>query len=66
MPGFGKPDNPDDVNHIYDAKAKEILESLFPSRRVIQIYTREILTGGGNIHCLTQQIPFFCHTGGTQ
>ena len=66
MPGFGKPDNPDDVNHIYDARAKEILESLFPSRRVIQIYTREILTGGGNIHCLTQQIPFFCHTGGTQ
>ena len=48
MPGFG------DEN---DEKAKKILEELFPDRQVIQIYARDILIGGGNIHCITQQIP---------
>lgn len=48
MPGF------DDEN---DGKAKKILEELFPGREVIQIYARDILIGGGNIHCITQQIP---------
>lgn len=48
MPGFGDP---------ADARAKEILQGLFPGREVIQIYARDILIGGGNIHCITQQIP---------
>ncbi len=48
MPGFGDP---------ADAEAKAVLEGLFPDRKVIQIYTRDILIGGGNIHCITQQIP---------
>lgn len=48
MPGFGDP---------ADEKAKEVLEKLFPTREVIQIYARDILIGGGNIHCITQQIP---------
>lgn len=48
MPGFG--DDNDEV-------AKEILEKLFPTRKVIQIYARDILIGGGNIHCITQQVP---------
>ena len=48
MPGFGDP---------ADEKAKEILQGLFPRREVVQIYTRDILIGGGNIHCITQQIP---------
>ncbi len=47
MPGFGDP---------ADEKAKEILQSLFPDREVVQIYARDILIGGGNIHCITQQI----------
>lgn len=48
MPGFGDP---------ADERAKEILQSLFPDRKVVQIYARDILIGGGNIHCITQQIP---------
>jgi len=48
MPGFG--DDNDEV-------AKRTLEKLFPTRKVIQIYARDILIGGGNIHCITQQIP---------
>jgi len=48
MPGFKDP---------ADERAKEILQGLFPDREVVQIYTRDILIGGGNIHCITQQIP---------
>ncbi len=48
MPGFNDPN---------DQLAKETLEKLFPERKIIQINTREILLGGGNIHCLTQQMP---------
>ena len=40
-----------------DRAAAAILRRLFPRRRVIGIRTREILLGGGNIHCITQQIP---------
>ena len=48
IPGFGDP---------ADEKAKKILQGLFPEREVIQIYARDILIGGGNIHCITQQVP---------
>lgn len=40
-----------------DIVAKRILQEIFPTREVIQIYSRDILIGGGNIHCITQQIP---------
>lgn len=59
MPGFGNPGDACDPNHIQDEKAKNVLQGLFPDREVVQIYTREILVGGGNIHCITQQIPFY-------
>lgn len=49
MPGFGDP---------ADKKAKKILQDLFPEREVVQIFARDILIGGGNIHCITQQIPW--------
>ena len=42
-----------------DGKAVDILQSLFPTRKVKGIYARDILIGGGNIHCITQQIPKF-------
>ncbi|MDD3348876.1 MAG: agmatine deiminase family protein, partial [Bacilli bacterium] len=29
----------------------------YPEKEIIQINTREILLGGGNIHCMTMQIP---------
>jgi agmatine deiminase len=41
---------------VNDAQALEVLQGLFPTRRVIGIANcREILLGGGNIHCITQQ-----------
>lgn len=40
-----------------DGQAREILQGLFPEREVIGIDAREILLGGGNIHCITQQQP---------
>ena len=40
-----------------DEKAKETLQSLYPDRKIVGVYAREILLGGGNIHCITQQIP---------
>ena len=40
-----------------DAAAQRTLKKLFPSRRVVGVETREILLGGGNIHCITQQVP---------
>lgn len=40
-----------------DEKAKETLKEAFPDREIVGIYAREILLGGGNIHCITQQVP---------
>lgn len=40
-----------------DKEAIELLSSIFLDRCIIPIYAREILLGGGNIHCITQQIP---------
>ncbi|WP_155970953.1 agmatine deiminase [Streptococcus ruminantium] len=44
---------------IHDVMAVEILASLFPTRKIVGIPARDILLGGGNIHCITQQIPAF-------
>lgn len=40
-----------------DKPAKIILETLFPDKKVVMVAGREILLGGGNIHCITQQQP---------
>lgn len=48
MPAFDDP---------ADAEAARILQGLFPTREIVSIPTRDILIGGGNIHCITQQIP---------
>lgn len=49
FPMFGDPN---------DEKAKETLQEAFPDREIVGIYAREILLGGGNIHCITQQVPY--------
>jgi agmatine deiminase len=40
-----------------DARARETLQALFPDRRAITVPAREILLGGGGIHCITLQEP---------
>jgi agmatine deiminase len=48
MPTFGDP---------RDALALAQLQKLMPERKVVGVPAREILLGGGNIHCITQQQP---------
>jgi len=48
MPVFGD---------AHDGEARRILEGLFPDRRVVTVPGREIVLGGGNVHCITQQQP---------
>ncbi|MCY1397998.1 Agmatine deiminase [compost metagenome] len=47
-PSFGDPK---------DAEAEAILKRVFPQHEVVMVPGREILLGGGNIHCITQQQP---------
>lgn len=49
LPAFGVPE---------DALAKKQLQKLYPEKDIIQIESKEILLGGGNIHCITMQIPY--------
>lgn len=44
-------------NDPADEPARQRLSELFPERKIIPVYARNILIGGGNIHCITQQIP---------
>lgn len=48
LPAF---DNPN------DSVAGAMLQKLFPNHRVVMVPSREILLGGGNVHCITQQQP---------
>ena len=48
IPAFGDPQ---------DEVALKQIQGLFPERKVVQVNTREIAFGGGNIHCITQQQP---------
>jgi agmatine deiminase len=41
----------------HDAAAVATYERLFPGRRILTVPGREILLGGGNVHCITQQVP---------
>ncbi len=44
-------------NDPNDELAIKLLSELYPDRKIEPIYAREILLGGGNIHCITQQLP---------
>jgi agmatine deiminase len=41
----------------HDEEAAAILSRAFPGREAVGVAAREILLGGGNIHCITQQVP---------
>ena len=44
-------------NDPHDEEAVRTLQGLFPDRVIETVYAREILLGGGDIHCITQQVP---------
>ena len=44
---------------VEDSIAQEILQAVFPDRTIVPVYSKDILLGGGNIHCITQQQPVF-------
>lgn len=48
VPQFGDPN---------DGKAIQTLSEIYPDRQVVGVFAREILLGGGIIHCITQQVP---------
>lgn len=48
VPTFGDP---------HDFSALDTFQRVMPDRKVVGVLAREILLGGGNIHCITQQQP---------
>jgi len=40
-----------------DSQAKEILQSLFPERKIVTVDGMALIKEGGNVHCITQQMP---------
>jgi agmatine deiminase len=44
-------------NDPNDGKAISIIKSCFPDREVVGIDCRDLIYGGGAIHCITQQEP---------
>jgi len=48
VPGFDDP---------MDGRAREIVQRAFPKREVVQIDARDLLKGGGGIHCITSAQP---------
>ncbi len=45
------------LDERHDEDALEILRECLPGREVVGVPAREILLGGGNVHCITQQAP---------
>jgi agmatine deiminase len=44
-------------NDAADSAALAVLQQLFPERRVIGVYSRDLVLGQGTLHCSTQQEP---------
>lgn len=44
-------------NDVNDEKAKDIIRSCFPDKEIISIDCRNLIYGGGALHCITQQEP---------
>jgi len=45
------------LNDPNDKLAEETLKKAFPGHKIVGVEAREVLLGGGNIHCITQQQP---------
>jgi agmatine deiminase len=45
------------LDERFDDAAAALLGDCFPDREIVGVPAREILLGGGNIHCITQQVP---------
>ncbi|NPD70197.1 agmatine deiminase (plasmid) [Lichenicola cladoniae] len=45
------------LDRATDEQALSMMRDIFPKHEVIGVPAREILLGGGNIHCITQQVP---------
>ena len=48
MPRYGVPG---------DARARSVIQAAFPDREVVQVDITQLASGGGGIHCITQQQP---------
>ena len=48
MPQFGE---------RQEDRARDIVQALFPGRKIVQVYLGTIAFIGGGIHCVTQEIP---------
>ncbi|HWT76351.1 MAG TPA: agmatine deiminase family protein [Mobilitalea sp.] len=40
-----------------DRKAEEILKTVFPERKIVTVDGMALIKEGGNVHCITQQMP---------
>jgi agmatine deiminase len=45
------------IDERCDEQAAEALRRCFPERELVGVPSREIMLGGGNVHCITQQVP---------
>lgn len=43
--------------HETDRKAEEVLQKVFPDRKIIPVDGMSLIKEGGNVHCITQQMP---------
>jgi agmatine deiminase len=43
--------------HANDARAQEIIQRVFPTRRVVPVDCVDLIWGLGAFHCVTQQEP---------
>lgn len=47
-----------------DSKAEEILQKIYPDRSIVKVDGMKLIKEGGNVHCITQQMPKGKREGG--
>lgn len=45
------------LDPTWDDQARAVLSGAFPAHDIVGVPAREILLGGGNVHCITGQVP---------